>query len=125
MALMNIRLELGRTRTSPDGDPRRGYEFIAPLDDDGHLDAAVWRLEETNCWVRSFWPDRPDRKGWFRHVGRGWRFEYPSQDQSGQEPIFKLDRHVLSPGFCVTLTEDDGAQLPFKIASVFPAKISA
>ena len=40
MSLMTIRLELGRTADMPAGDSRHGYEFVAPINRDGHLDAA-------------------------------------------------------------------------------------
>ena len=51
MPLMTIRLELGRAREAPQGDPRHGYEFIAPLDRHGHLDAELWgkRRQGARC----------------------------------------------------------------------------
>jgi hypothetical protein len=125
MSLMTIRLELGRTREAPEGDPRHGYEFIAPLDRNGHLDAAAWREEKQKCAVRSFRPGRPDRKGLLRHVGSGWRFDYQPERREDDEPFFKLDRHVIAPGFTVTIAEDDGAQRPFKIVIVSPVKVPA
>jgi len=36
----------------PDGDGACGYEFIAPLDDGGRLDAAAWRANRARCTVR-------------------------------------------------------------------------
>lgn len=125
MTLMNIRLELGRGREFPQGDPHHGYEFVAPLDRNGHLDATVWGVEKKNCTVRSFRPGQPERKGLLRHVGRGWRFDYQPERTEDDEPFFKLDRHVVAPGFYVTITEDDGVQRPFKIVAVTPAKVSA
>jgi hypothetical protein len=38
MALRKVRLELARTAEFPDGSSQPGYEFVAPLTDDGHLD---------------------------------------------------------------------------------------
>ena len=67
MSLMNIRLELGRTPGTPDGDRRHGYEFIAPLDRNGHLDAMEWTVKRDRCSVRCFRPLRADRKGMLRH----------------------------------------------------------
>jgi hypothetical protein len=125
MSLMNIRLELGRVRDFPEGDPRHGYEFVAPLDRHGHLDAAAWGVEKQRCQVRSFRPGQPERKGLLRHVGRGWRFDYLPGSKEDDEPFFKLDRHVLAPGFYVTIAEDDGVQRPFKIVSVTPARVPA
>ena len=125
MGLMNIRLELGRDREFPEGDPRHGYEFVAPLDRNGHLDAAVWNREKQRCTVRSFRPGQPERRGLLRHVGHGWRFDYQPGQTEDDEPFFKLDRHVVAPGFYVTITEDDGAQHPFKIVAVTPVRVPA
>ena len=41
--LKTVRLELARTKEFPDGNARCGYEFIAPLTADGHLDAEAYR----------------------------------------------------------------------------------
>lgn len=120
MSLMTIRLELGRTQEAPNGDPRHGYEFVAPLNGNGHLDAVEWCSSKRKCGVRSFRPGLPERKGMLRHVGRGWRFDYLPGQIEDDEPFFKLDRHIIAPGLYVTVTEDDGVQRPFKIASVTP-----
>jgi hypothetical protein len=125
MPLMNIRLELGRTREAPQGDPHHGFEFIAPLDRHGHLDATLWATEKDRCTVRSFRPNQPERKGLLRHVGHGWRFDYQPEREQDNEPFFKLDRHVIAPGFYVTVTEDDGAQRPFKVVAVTRARVEA
>ncbi len=125
MSLMTIRLELGRTRDFPEGDPGHGYEFIAPLNDHGHLDADLWNAEKQKCGVRSFHPGQADRRGLLRHVGRGWRFDYLPGRRDDDEPFFKLDRHVIAPGLYVTITEEDGVQRPFKIVSVTPLKVAA
>jgi len=125
MSLMNIRLELGRVRDFPQGDCRHGYEFVAPLDRHGHLDAEAWRAQKQQCTVRSFRPGQPEHKGLLRHVGRGWRFDYQPDTREDDEPFFKLDRHVIAPGFYVTIAEDDGVQRPFRIVAVTPAQVSA
>jgi len=118
MSLMTIRLELGRTREAPEGDPRRGYEFVAPLNRDGHLDGTAWLAEKNNCTVRNFRPGQEDRKGLLRRVGRGWRFDYQPGRKDDDEPFFRLDRHVIAPGFYVTVTEEDGVARPFRVVFV-------
>jgi len=124
MTLMSIRLELGRTREMPQGDPSRGYEFVAPLNAQGHLDAEEWRREKKRCAVRSFQPGKADRQGMLRHVGRGWRFDYLPGQSEDDEPFFKLDRHVIAPGLYVTVKDDD-VELPFKIVAVQPAPFTS
>lgn len=122
MTLMRIRLELGRTSEDPMGDPSHGYEFIAPLTLEGHLDAEDWEKQKAHCGVRSFRPGASDRHGLLRRVGRGWRFDYDPRDSADDEPIFRLDRHVIAPNLYVTVTEEDGHQRPFRIVSVVPLK---
>ena len=122
MSLMRIRLELGRMPDAPDGDRRHGYELIAPLDRYGHLDAAEWSVNKDKCGVRCFRPSQTDRKGMLRHVGRGWKFDYFPDRNDDDEPIFRLDRHVIAPGLYISITEEDGVRRPFKIATVTPVQ---
>ena len=125
MSLKRIRLELGRTSGDPMGDPSHGYEFIAPLTPEGHLDASEWEKQKSHCGVRSFRPGLADRHGLLRRVGRGWRFDYDPRGGIDDEPFFRLDRHVIAPGLYVTVTEADGRQRPFRIASVTPLPVPA
>jgi hypothetical protein len=117
---MTIRLELGRAPNAPDGDPRHGYEFVAPLNRYGHLDAAEWKAKKDHCGVRCFRPSQADRKGMLRHVGHGWKFDYSAGPAESDERIFRLDRHVIAPGLYISITEEDGVQRPFRIATVTP-----
>lgn len=125
MSLMTIRLELGRTADAPRGDAQHGYEFVAPLNSDGHLDAAEWTANKDRCGVRSFRPGQSERRGMLRHVGRGWRFDYIPGRTDDDEPLFKLDRHVIAPGLYVTITEEDGVGRPFRIVNVTPVRAAA
>lgn len=120
MSLMNIRLELGRTQDAPEGNRRYGYEFIAPLDRHGHLNAAEWNAKRDRCGVRCFRPSQTDRKGMLCHVGRGWKFDYFADRTDDDEHILRLDRHIIAPGLYISITEEDGVQRPFKIAAVAP-----
>ena len=43
MSMKNVRLELGRTPRWPEGNPDCGYEFVAPLDETGHIAVEEWR----------------------------------------------------------------------------------
>jgi hypothetical protein len=117
MALTRIRLELARTPNHPDGSSAHGYEFIAPLTEDDHIDADAWRAQKAHCKVFRFWKGEPDQHGMLRHVGQGWRFDYDRQDDEDDEPFFKLDRHALVPGAYVSITEHDGVQRAFRVIS--------
>jgi len=120
MSLMTIRLELGRTADAPEGDARHSYEFVAPLNRDGHLDITEWTTQKERCGVRSFRPGHAERRGMLRHVGRGWRFDYLPGRTDDDEPFFKLDRHIIAPGLYVSITEEDGIERPFRIVNVAP-----
>jgi hypothetical protein len=41
--LNRILLNLARSREFPFGSPRHGYDFIAPLDAEGHIDPLLWK----------------------------------------------------------------------------------
>lgn len=119
MSLMRIRLELARTPEFPSGSSAHGYEFVAPLSADDHIDADEWRAHKDQCEVVRFWGDDPEEKGKLRHVGNGWRFDY-AEGEEDDEPFFRLDKHSLRPGTYVTVTERDGEQMPFRIVSILP-----
>jgi hypothetical protein len=121
MPLMTISLTLARTPEFPNGSAGHGYEFVAPLTDDGHIDAAEWRSAKAHRTVRRFWGSEGDKSGMLRHVGQGWRFDYDDRDDADDEPFFKLDRHPLVPGVYVSVTEQDGVQRAFRVAAVAPA----
>ena len=121
MTLSRIRIELGRSSGFPNGSPAHGYEFVAPLDNDGFVDVDAWRSEKDKCTVLRFWGEDPQEVGKLRHLGHGWRFDYDSHVSTDDEPFFKLDRHKIVPGGYVSVTEHDGLQRPFKIVDVSPA----
>ncbi len=123
MALKNIRLELARTKEFPDGSRAHGYEFVAPLDADGHLDRDEWRQFRQVCTVWRFWQGEQDERGLLVH-GRGdrWAFSYEPGEED-DEPIFKFDRHNFIVGEYVSITEHDGINRPFRIVSISPAQV--
>ena len=116
--LKNVRLELARCDGFPEGSRAHGYEFTAPLAPDGALAADLWLKRKDKCVVTRFWSGEPDKMGKLRHVGHGWRFDYDEERSEDDEPFFKLDKHRLTPGAYVSITEDDGVQRPFKVVSV-------
>lgn len=116
--LFRIWLQLARTDGFPEGSAKHGYVFAAPLDGTGHIDAESWHAQKDKCRVTRFWGDERVEHGMLRHVGHGWRFDYDTRSNAGDEPFFKLDRHTLEPGNYVSITEHDGIQRPFRIMSV-------
>jgi hypothetical protein len=118
MSLKKIRLELARTKDFPAGSAQHGYEFVAPLDARGHLDAKEWKRFASACTVRRFWGGAEDEHGILVHRADGkWAFSYEEGD-TDDEPIFRFDRHSFIRGEYVSVTEHDGVTRPFRVAAV-------
>jgi hypothetical protein len=119
MTLRTIRLELARSPEFPEGSPRHGYEFRAPLDANGHFDVEAWKKHRLDCTVRRFWDDADSESGLLVHARGGkWVFSYVPDEDEDDEPIFRFDGHVFKPGEYVSITEHDGVQRPFRVVSV-------
>jgi hypothetical protein len=56
-AFKRIHLELARSKECSNGSANHGYEFIAPLDADAHIDPVLWQKYRENCRVSRFWGD--------------------------------------------------------------------
>lgn len=123
MTLSIIRLELARDPDFPSGSSAHGYEFVAPLNADGHIDAEAWRKNRDRCRVRRFWDDEPDEMGHLVHRRGGtWAFHYDVTGDSGEdEPGWKFDAHVFKLGEYVSLREQDGTLRTFQVVSLRPA----
>ncbi|MCK6451279.1 MAG: hypothetical protein L6R19_10555 [Alphaproteobacteria bacterium] len=95
-----------------------GYEFTAPLTEDGRLDYAAWRKEPKRCMVRRFWRGEDERRGFLVHTrSRRWTFQYeldndPQDDESGWRP----DANRFKPGVLVSITDQDGVTRRFRVA---------
>ena len=95
-ALKKVTLHAARSKLFPDGSIRHGYEFIAPLTADGHIDLEAWKGRRGECFAHRFWGDEPDERGLLVHRagGRGgstWRFELgvgSKLDEEDEEPAF-------------------------------------
>lgn len=120
MTLRRIRLELARDRDFPTGSKRHGYEFMAPLLADGHIDAETWRLRRDACRVRRFWAGEDDELGHLVHTrGRRWAFHYDLEgDAESDEAGFNFDSHTFAEGEYVSVHEHDGSLRTFKVISV-------
>lgn len=72
----HIRLELAREPGHPHGDSHDGWDLVAALDDDGHLDLAACRAAPERCRVRRFVRDATIATGHLRHgFGDRWIFD--------------------------------------------------
>ncbi len=118
MSVRTIRLELARNPDFPEGSSNHGYEFRAPLTEDGSLDHDTWQKVKADCSVHRFWKGEPDEEGHLIHTrGRRWLFSYEDGEED-DEPIFKFDRHHFVEGEYVSITEHDGVQRTFQVVAV-------
>ena len=118
MALKSVRLELARTPEFPDGSAAHGYEFVLPLDADGHIDVEAWHADKAACTVRRFWGEEDPESGYLIHTRhRTWAFSYAPGEED-DEPFFRFENHVFKEGEYVSLTGHDGDVHPFKVVSV-------
>ena len=77
----NIRLLLAREKGHPEGDREEGYDVLAPLTDEGRLDAEEWKSHKGFCRVRRFRTGEDDLVGRLRRKPGGqWYFDYAEGD---------------------------------------------
>lgn len=118
--LKRVRMELARDHDFPSGSRDRGYDFIAPIDENGHISADAWKLVRDRCRVKRFWADQQDEVGHIvRKPGGAWAFHYdihgdPNHDEAG----YRFDHHVFRPGEYVSIKEQDGVLRTFFVKSV-------
>jgi hypothetical protein len=121
-----IRLNLARSKEFPQGSARHGYEFVAPLDDKGHIDVAFWRQHKDNCRVRRFWEGEDDEVGFLVHKPGGpeharWIFDYNSSRADDDESGYRFGAHPFRPGEYVSVRNEDDETHTYVVASVEPA----
>jgi hypothetical protein len=122
MILSRVRLVLARDPEFPEGSAKRGYEFLAPLDAKGHIDAKSWQRLREKCRVRRFWGDDPDEIGHLvRKPGGSWAFHYDIHGEiDDDETGYRFGDHAFKPGEYVSIREHDEDLRTFRIATVAP-----
>ncbi|SRR5258706_1306379 len=120
MTLKKVRLELARDREHPEGSNRHGYEFVGPLDDQGLLDAVLWKKHRDRCRVRRFWLNEADERGHLvRKPGGHWAFHYDIDGDIGDdESGYRLGNHKFAPGEYVSIREHDDVLRTFRVVRV-------
>jgi hypothetical protein len=100
------------------GDDHRGYALTAPLTPDGHIDAAAYAKSKADCIVRRFSPDEDPADGRLARNGQRWFFDYDDGAVTDDEPVFRLGEHRFAVGEYVTITDEDGRPLTYKVVEV-------
>jgi hypothetical protein len=122
--LKKVVLHAARSKQFPDGSIRHGYDFIAPLTADGHIDLEGWKTHRGECFAHRFWGDEPEQRGLLVHRagGRGgstWRFELgagATLDEEGDG--FRFGDHAFRVGEYVSIRDEGGELVTFRVASM-------
>jgi hypothetical protein len=120
--LKRIRLDLARSKEHPNGSSSCGYEFVAPLDRNGHIDAEMFREFRNRCSVRRFWEGEDDKAGRLTHKpggseGARWVFDYDEHRADDDEAGYRFGAHAFVPGEYVTVRDQDSAHT-FRVVAV-------
>jgi hypothetical protein len=102
-----------------DGDDHRGYTLTAPLTDDGHLDEPAFKSARDHCTVRRFAPDEDARMGHLARRGESWFFDYGATAVE-DEAVHRLGQHRFAVGEYVSVADEDGRPLTYKVTEVLP-----
>jgi hypothetical protein len=117
--LKRVRMTLARTKAFPEGSARHGYEFVAPLDATGHIDATAWKAVREKCQVRRFWADEPDDIGHLVHrPGGSWAFHYDVVGDEDDEAGYRFAAHTFNVGDYVSIKDEDGDMHTFQVVAV-------
>jgi hypothetical protein len=114
MTWFTIRLDLARGEAFPKGSAAHCYLLRAPLRDDGTIDTHPVRAHPERATVLRSRPDETERRGYLMHDAEGWRFSYAPGD-ADDEPIFHLETHPVVLDTYLTVHEQDGEELCFKV----------
>ena len=120
MRLSKIRLELARDSEFPQGSREHGYEFVAPLNADGRIDAAQWKKQRAKCRVHRFWAGETDEHGHLVHKpGGSWAFHYEDEGAvDDEESGYRFGEHMLRVGEYVSIKEHQDHMRTYKVVAV-------
>ena len=117
--MKKVRLNLARNADYPSGSAQHGYEFVAPLDEEGHIDAGVWKKRRSECRVRRFWQGEMDEHGHLIHrPGGSWAFTYDIDGEDDDEAGYRFGLHAFRPGEYVSIKDEDGDLYTFQVVTV-------
>lgn len=102
------------------GDDHRGYALTAPLTSDGLIDEAAYGKSKARCVVRRFAPDEEAIDGRLARKGERWFFDYDDAGSADDEPVHRLGQHRFSLGEYVSVSDEDGRLLTYKVMEVTP-----
>ena len=122
MTLSRIVMRLARNPGTEfaEGDDHRGYTVVAPLLEDGKLDVDAFQKARADCTVRRFAPDEEAVNGRLARRGQTWFFDYDDADDADDEPVHRLGDHRFTVGEYVSVADEDGRMLAYRVTEVTP-----
>jgi hypothetical protein len=122
MSLSRIVMRLARNPGTEfaEGDDHRGYSLTAPLDGSGRLDLAAFQKARSESVVRRFTPDGEAVMGRLAHRKSAWYFDYDDQSDADDEAVHKLGEHQFVVGDYVSVADEQGRMLAYKVTEVAP-----
>jgi hypothetical protein len=123
MALSRIVMRLARNPATAfaDGDDHRGYTLCAPITPEGRLDEPAFHEVEAECVVRGFTPDEEPQLGRLAFRGGVWSFDYDDAADAPDTVAYRLGEHRFLVGEYVSIADEDGVFLTYKVTEVGPA----
>lgn len=115
----SIRLELGRTESSPRGSASRAYLLRLPIGKDGLIDRAAVEELPQQATMRRLWPNEPDASGFVVRVNGHWALA-AGEPGRGRAVVAEIEESPLREGSIVTIKERSGERLPFRVAKMRP-----
>jgi len=114
-----IRLELASSGQFPRGSAVRSYLIRAPLTDEGAIDATSLESQPDRATVRRYWSNEADMMGYLVRTSAGYAIRYEGGRNGEIDPrLFRFGADAIKVGGQVALTELDGTELQFRVASL-------
>lgn len=112
-----IRIELASNGEFPRGSAGRAYLLRLPLKDDGQIDGETLEAEPARAIVRRYWANEADMIGHMVATPSGLAIRYEANPVvDGQ--LFRFDADSIHVGDEVQLTDIDGHERLFRVASL-------
>jgi len=118
-AFRRIHMELAREPGHPEGDPSDSYVLVAPLLEDGRIDAASWKEHRTACRVVHRHGGDTDIGHLVHGPGGQWRIHYDIAGDAEDEVGYRLASEKLVAGEYVSIIRDNDAH-PYRVTAVTP-----
>ncbi len=121
--MKHIALTLARSKDFPNGSSQIGYDLVAPLDSNGHIDLAAWKTHCAACSVRHFSPSEGDKTGLLVHKAGGaeharWVIDYKVARDDDDEAGFMFGHDAFLPREYVTISDANDTMHTFVVKSV-------